>query len=171
MSSYLAEPGNPIMDAHKVECACSECRSACQHRPGWFMPGEAEKAAAHLGMTLKEFFAKHLAVDWLEGEEDIFLLAPAIKGEETGEMYPGDPRGACNLLVEGKCSIHEAKPMECAVSHHSRTHDDEHELHIAIGKTWADHQGQVRELLGRAPEAESYTPSNVGLFGFFGGLL
>ena len=33
-------------DLHKKSCACSSCQNACKINPGWFLPGEAEKAAA-----------------------------------------------------------------------------------------------------------------------------
>ena len=48
----------------ETSCTCEVCQSACATKPGHFMPGEAEEAAALVGLTLKEFFDLHLAVDW-----------------------------------------------------------------------------------------------------------
>ena len=31
----------------KVECTCDICKQACKHKPGWFLPKEAEKAAEY----------------------------------------------------------------------------------------------------------------------------
>ena len=52
------------------------------NKPGWFAPGEAERAAKLFGLTFKQFFNKYLTVDYYEGynnNNDIFVLSPAIK--------------------------------------------------------------------------------------------
>lgn len=143
---------------------CTTCRAGCTRKPGWFLPGEAEKAAVHLGMTLQEFFDAYLAVDWWEGEPDIFLLSPSIVGEDTGTEFPGNPGGACVFYKEGRCQIHEVKPFECrdfwcgspglSTVHHDTAH------------AWAAHQGQIRGLLGREPKSAAY--EGGGLLGWLG---
>ena len=111
------------------ECDCKLCQGACTVRPGWFKPGEAEKAAKLLNMTLQEFFDKFCAVDYMEKDENIYLIAPALVGENTGNMYPADPRGECIFYKDGKCKIHHAKPFECANYHHDMTRDEIEESH------------------------------------------
>lgn len=149
----------------RESCTCAWCQNACTNKPGWFLPGEAEKAAEFMGMTLPEFFAAYLAVDWWEGaDEDIFLLSPAVVGEETGTEFPGDPRGTCVFLEKGRCRIHPAKPHECARawcgdSGASYSHKE-------TGMAWEGHQEQVRELLGREPEASEF--DGGGIFGLLG---
>ena len=116
------------------------------------MPGEAERAAELLGMDLRELFRTHLAVDWYEGPPDIFLLAPALLGEQTGTEYPYDPIGRCVFLTaDDRCGIHAAKPFECAALGH------EEGLNLranrrAVVTAWAQNQQQIVDLLGREPE-------------------
>lgn len=139
-------------------CTCTDCVTACRRKPGWFIPGKAEKTAGSLDMTLQEFFDKHLAVDWWDGNsatngEDIYVLAPVLVGEEEGGMYPGDPEGVCSLLDdEGRCTVHEhGKPFECA----QLTHDG-HADHFQVALAWVPYQNQIRELLGHEPETSEY---------------
>lgn len=148
----------------KFECTCDKCRSACSYVPGWFMPGEAEKAAKHMNLSLKDFFDKYLGINWWEAEEDIFVLAPAIIGEKTGSEYPGDPKGRCIFFnKDGLCDIHPVKPFECAESTCNDSDIDINERHRSIRDEWEDNQEQIISLLGREPESEEYYGN---LFGF-----
>ena len=140
----------------RTTCSCDKCKSACSRKPGWFMPNEAEKAAESLGMTLKEFFDKHLAVDFYEGfggEEDTFVLSPAVKGNQTGAMFPYKPTGVCVLFKEGKCSIHGNSPFECGQYIHTDSTREVDDRHIAVKEAWKGHQKQIEELLGEKPYA------------------
>ena len=138
-----------------AECACAKCQDACIGRPGRFLPGEAEKAADLLGLTLEEFFAKHLAVEWWDADEvsdDTFvrLLAPAITVKPTGTLAPEDPIGRCSLLsADKRCTIHAAKPHECRAYIHTDTYKiSEARLHMIV-RAWMPHQEQVSDLLNR----------------------
>lgn len=161
-----------VREIPKSECACAECQSYCRHKPGWFLPGEAEKAAEFVGMTLPEFFKAHLAVDWIERDEEdeeTFILAPALADEEAGTEYPGNPRGVCSLYRDGKCLIHEAKPHECAITHHEQdSRQEAARRHLEIGRAWRDHQQQIHDLLGREPVSAFYEGN--GILGLLGGL-
>lgn len=136
-----------------TECACAQCQSACCGRPGRFMPGEAEKAADLVGLTLEEFFAKHLAVEWWDADEVsdhtfVRLLAPAIAGKPTGALAPEDPMGRCSLLSEdGRCTIHAAKPYECRAYIHTDTYEISEARTHAIVRAWLPHQAQIEALL------------------------
>ena len=138
---------------------CGYCQSGCTHKPGWFLPGEAEAAAEFMGMTLHDFFRAYLAVDWWEDEPDIFLLSPAIQGEAA---FPGDPCGTCVFYEDGRCRIHPVKPHECR----ARWCGDRStsSVHHDTAMAWAGHQGQIAELLGREPEAEAWG----GILGLLG---
>jgi Fe-S-cluster containining protein len=137
---------------------CHACRGACNYRPGWFKPGEAEKAAELLGLSLSEFFQEHLAVDWWTGSSPVFVLAPAIAGEETGTEYPGNPRGRCIFLqADNSCQIHDAKPFECAKYWCGASKSED--FHRQAAEAWEDHQDQITELLGREPVDEEYEGS------------
>jgi Fe-S-cluster containining protein len=148
----------------RESCTCQYCRDGCTAKPGWFLPGEAEKAAEFMGMTLPEFFREYLAVDWWESEPDIFVLSPALRGEETGTEFPGDPQGECVFYENERCRIHEVKPAECR----ERWCGDRHgpSIHGDVAQEWAAHQDQVKSLLGRDPEAAPYYGG--GLFGMLG---
>jgi len=102
----------------KKECKCDLCKSACKNKPGWFKPGEPEKVAEYLNIPLKELFDTKLMVDWWESDEDVFIIAPAVKGGNIGGEYPGNPQGECIFFKDGLCSIHEVKPFECGAYLH-----------------------------------------------------
>jgi len=108
-------------------CACRACRACCHRTPGWFAPGEAEKAAELLGVSFEEFKHRYLIVNyWDSPSGDTFVLAPK-KLDETGTPIGADCAvaslgynlryGRCVFLDENElCSIHAAKPMECRLS-------------------------------------------------------
>jgi len=148
----------------KFECTCDHCKKACTYKPGWFMPGEAEIAAKHMGLTMQEFFDQYLGVDWWTDNDDIFVLAPALVGEETGSEYPGDPKGRCVFFnSDGLCDIHPVKPYECV----KLICDDKEtaKRHEKVAMAWKLHQNQIKDLLGREPEASEYNSGS-----FFGGM-
>ena len=142
-------------------CDCKGCKNACSHKPGWFKPGEAEKVAESMGMSMKDFFDKYLAVDFFENwgeEKDTYVLSPAVLGNDTGEMFPYKPTGICVFLKEGKCSIHANSPFECAQYIHSDSKEEVETRHVSVKDAWTNNQKQIEELLGHAP----YTPENEG---------
>ena len=147
-------------------CQCDSCKNACSFKPGWFMPGQAEKVAAHLNISLKELFDTKLMVDWYQdydNDRDVFLLSPAVVDGSPGSEFPGDPKGKCVFLTaEGKCGIYEVRPFECAEYIHETPRSEIDERHEAISKAWSDYQDQITELLGREPVSETY---QGGLFG------
>lgn len=150
------------------DCTCDKCSAACVNKPGWFLPGEAERAAAHLGIPLVQFFRDHLGVDWREGEPTTFVLAPALTTMEPGTEYPGDPQGRCVFLGEdGLCTIHPVKPFECREYLHDQARAETQARHEQVADAWKDYQQQIKDLLGREPEEALY----FGPFGWlFGGL-
>jgi hypothetical protein len=136
------------------------------------MPGEAERAAEQMGLSLREFFNRHLAVDWWEADgvlPTVFVLSPAIVGEEAGEEFPGDPRGICVFYQGGRCTIHDAKPHECRVYWCGFKGHMADNVHREVAEAWntPEHQQQIRNLLGREPEAAYYEGGLLG--GLFGG--
>lgn len=139
---------------------CETCRFACTHKPGWFLPGEAEKAAELLGLTLEEFFRRYLAVDWwasIDTDSDIFLLSPAVVGAPTGEEFPANPKGTCVFYRDGLCTIHAAKPHECRTWYCGSADAEVQTLHGDTARAWTDHRDQIVELLGREPESAEYS--------------
>jgi Fe-S-cluster containining protein len=128
--------------------------------PGYFRPGEAERAAELVGVPLAELFRTRLAVDYLVPSErdsiaDLtFVLSPAREGSEPGAEVAADPRGRCTFLTANeRCEIHAAKPAECRAAMHGDSHEEAHARHIGIGLEWgaAAPRAQIASLLGREP--------------------
>lgn len=148
-------------------CDCAWCVSACKRRPGWFLPGEMEKAADALGMSALDFFRKHCAIDFHteDGEPKVFVIAPRLHGEEGGAFYPFTPTGRCALLTEDeRCSIHEHKPFECRACHHDKniSFPDIHQ-HIVPEWDTPEHQKQVHDLLSACGNGDEEVPT-PGIF-------
>lgn len=146
-------------------CMCEKCKGACSFKPGWFAPGEPEKAAEYLGLNLQEFFDNHIMVDWHdEDEPPTFVLSPAILGQDPGAEFPANPKGVCVFFKDGLCSIHEVKPKGCrdAFPCKMRDHETVIDEHRKEAMAWKDHQGLIRELLGREPVRKHWKPFNFG---------
>jgi len=131
------------------------------------MPGEAENAAKLLGMTLQDFFDKHLGVDfYIDDGDAIFVLAPALTNMDGGEMYPFNPLGTCTFLSKSeRCGIHTESPHECQMYYHTDNKAKTDKRHKSIAMAWKDHQNQIEELLGYKPTMPEPTFSE--LFGLF----
>lgn len=128
----------------------------CQHKPGWFAPGEAEQAAAGLGMTVHEFFVKFLQVDYWDGETPIYLLTPALVDQEPGTVV-SYPAGACVFhQADGHCAIYAHRPHECRVAIHDGNQG--RDTHRGVALEWRDYQDTVAALLGRQPEPVELDP-------------
>ena len=137
------------------ECQCDKCKTACRTTPGWFLPGEAEVLAEHMGVSLQQVFDEYLAVNWYYGDHTTFVLAPALVGSNAGEEYPADPRGTCIFLSgDALCKIHPVKPHECAAQSCKAFDED---LHEAIATAWKPRQKQIVALLGRQPVEKDFT--------------
>lgn len=151
----------------KNECSCKECKNACKSKPGWFMPGEAEKAANLLNMPFDEFFKKYLAVDWYNNATvDYFIISPAAKNNPTGDMFPYNPTGECVFFDGEKCAIHESKPFECKEYIHEDSHETCKNRHKKIAFSWANKYFYITNLLGREPNRPE--PKNISeKYGFF----
>lgn len=144
----------PLLD-DVIECSCGICVSACHKKPGWFLPEEIKPAADFLGLTEKEFFDKYLAVDYYMQDDMIYVLSPAVVGQETGKEFPLDPLGRCVFLKDDKCSIHAVKPHECRSYDHRN--ENNKELHLKVAEEWIPHKNRIKELLGRDPCLEKPT--------------
>ena len=146
-----------LQNLPRSECACPTCRRGCEFVPGWFLPNEIGPAARLSGLTVKQFFRRHLQIDYWCGEtkaESIFVLRPAVIGGVPAKEAPFDSRGRCVFYGEdGMCAIHAAKPYECAVARPCLAPSPDG-LHWAVGEAWATPQARalIRRLLGRKPK-------------------
>lgn len=142
-------------------CSCEVCQGACTVKPGWFKPGEAEKAAELMGLDLQTFFDTYLGVDWYIGDEgrDIFVLSPTVTSGSPGEMFDANPRGRCVFFDGQHCKIYAARPYECRMFHHDQGRDETHARHEQVAKAWEGDgdQEQIEALLGEEPESAPYS--------------
>lgn len=147
----------------KESCECEACIDACTHKPGWFLPGEIEKVAEFLDLSLKELFDQYLGIDWYSAEKGdthrkpLWVIAPAQNNMEPGGQYPVAPQGRCIFLTEdNKCRIHEVKPYQCRVMIHNnpdmKPEGAYSKLNKATALKWKEHKPQIVELLGKEPE-------------------
>ena len=145
------KPGE-LRASYLSECDCDRCKSACQFKPGIFLPEEIKIAADYMKMTEKDFFKKYLAVDYFYDEEDILMLAPNIVGNE-GNLYPFFPKGTCVFYEDG-CTIHEVKPFECRAYIHTDTDEIIIPRKKKIVEEWQNNQNIVLELAGEVETPE-----------------
>jgi len=103
------------------DCTCESCVRACSFHTGMFAPGEAERAAEHLGMTFEDFRAKYLVM--LEDYDNwdgvtTYSYRPRRPGVDKGVDYEDcSDGGKCIFLdTNDRCEIHAVKPMECRIS-------------------------------------------------------
>ena len=140
-----------------MDCSCKNCQNACRRKPGWFKPGEAEKVASFLGLSLEELFKKSLAIDyWVE--TNTFILAPATKSETgglPGNVYSYFGKGECVFFKNGLCSIHDVKPFECRELFHDPiiVSQQKHEEVSIVWRT-EENQKQIEQLYGDKPEIQ-----------------
>jgi hypothetical protein len=155
------------VSSSRVSCSCHSCKSACQNKPGWFLPDEAEKVAAFLQITMKDLFENYLAIDWYsEDGIDYYPLSPAVVGNETGAMFPYKPSGTCVFFENGSCKIHSVAPFECKKYLHTQEHNEKRERHGFVAKQWVSKSEYLENLLGYnpcPPEPESL----MDMFGFW----
>lgn len=158
------------MSKEQKSCECHTCVSACAYKPGWFMPGEAEKAAKLMKMSLKKFFNNYLGVDWWNGETygaETFILSPVTVSTEPGEIFEKNPTGVCIFYKDNRCRIHAAKPYECQMYWHGDTGGSAR--HKKVAMAWKKHQAQIEKLLGCKPIAPELTIGDM--IGFMSGML
>jgi hypothetical protein len=123
-------------------------------------------------------FEKYLSVDWFgkdninggketNGNKNIFLIAPAIKGYE-GREYPANPMGVCAFFDEKnkKCMIHPVKPFECKKMMHDHDRIVSVGIHRQAALTWTGPNEektliQIRSLLKREPVETKPTTQDI----------
>lgn len=134
------------------ELGCVRRGLCCKSSPGWFGPGEVEKAAALLGMEPDAFVRRYIVVDRIEvdGEPvDVFvpvkldrfgepLVPPATRVDALYRMF----RGPCIFYDGEGCGIYAARPVEC-VRYICTNQPAENLSHDAIARMWQ--RGEARD--------------------------
>lgn len=154
----------------KDSCECERCQKACSIAPGWFLPGEAERVALFLGVSLEELFRTKLNIDWWLNEDGTgtFALSPGIKNTEAGTILTYKDRyGECVFFENGSCTIHPVRPHECAEVWHQTTESEGTKLHTYVASSWHsdEHRRQLTRLLGKEPKLPDDLYTSTFLFG------
>lgn len=118
---------------------CGPCgaagHSCCVRLPGLASPDDfgAPDVGAMLDLILSALRSGRWSLDWWEGEAwnerqelqaDVFIVAPALRGEEGELLYPetlndapawyGPTPHPCTFLRDDGCELdHDARPLEC----------------------------------------------------------
>ena len=140
------------IQGNQASCCCAECQAACRFKPGWLTPGEAERVADYLGVSLDSLFRTRLMVDRWGRDRIVFVLSPAVVEVSPGQEFLSTTRGQCIFYAEGRCTIHPVKPFECRAMLHGQPPT----YHAEAARAWDTPaaQRQIRQLLGREPVAE-----------------
>jgi len=130
-------------------CDCPRCRELCLGNPGWFLPGQASRAAAHLGLTLETFFDRYLILEYLEGPFTE-TLSPRRFGQKRSEAYWGDIflMGRCLLLGDSGCLLPpDLRPAECLSAFGCRPRRPGEKWRLPVAQpAWADHQEEIVQI-------------------------
>lgn len=141
---WLAEEPAPHPDP---ELGCIQRGLCCRSSPGWFAPGEVEKAAELLGLSPDTLVKKFLIVDSIEVDGQIVHTFAPVKLDRFGKpaLPTGRPvdalyralRGVC-VFFDGKgCKIYAARPLEC--QRYLCTQPAEKNLsHAELAAMWAE---------------------------------
>lgn len=93
-----------------AEFSCRMCGACCTGEGNVYLfPDDVKRLATHFEVTVQEFVDSHTS----------FVLLEVIEDETSFVYYPylilkKDEKNACLLLREGICSVHSAKPWQCA---------------------------------------------------------
>jgi Fe-S-cluster containining protein len=141
---WLAEEPSP--HPHP-ELGCIRRGICCRSNPGWFAPGEVEKAAALQGMEPDAFVRKYLIIDALDLDgQKVHVFAP-VKLDRFGKpaLPTGRPvdalyralRGVCVFFDGQGCKIYGARPYECGKYVCTNAPED-NASHEEIAALWAE---------------------------------
>jgi len=141
---WLAEEAQPHPNP---ELGCIRRGLCCKSHPGWFGPGQVERAAELKGMTPDDFVKQYLVVDWLDLDgERIHVFAPAKIAIDGDPLYPTGKvvdtlyqllRSPCIFYNGDGCRIYQSRPIEC--ERYVCTNMPEDNIsHAEIARMWRD---------------------------------
>lgn len=105
------------------ELGCIRRGLCCRTNPGAFAPGEAEQAAALLGLEPDAFVRRYLVITSVNVDgQEVPTFSPVKLGRDSKpQLKPGTPadrlyyslRGPCVFFEDEGCRIYAARPLEC----------------------------------------------------------
>ncbi|MCP4136942.1 MAG: hypothetical protein GY754_38600 [bacterium] len=125
LSTKNGTPEAEELPVPSEEEGCTRRGACCRNSPGWFAPGEMEKAAEFLKLSPKEFVSTYCIIDGIElpdhGRVDVFAPLktdrfgePALPPLERVDWLYRELAGSCIFFTDNGCSIYPARPIECA---------------------------------------------------------
>ena len=135
------------------EPKCKRRGYCCQHFPGWFGPGEVEKAARHLGMEVDSFVRTYLVIDGIEveghGWVDVFAPVrlnkfgePALPPLSRADSFYRYFDGPCIFFKDNGCIIYPCRPIECRCYYCGRP-EEKNLSHKEIALMWIAGEGDT----------------------------
>lgn len=144
---WLAEEPDPHPNP---ELGCIRRNLCCRSNPGWFAPGEVEKAAELLDMSPDAFFKKYLVIDFTELDgQRVEVFAPVKLGRDGEPLIPAGTRtkriyqmlrSPCVFFDGSGCKIYGARPIECR-SYVCTNEPEDNLSHTEIAKMWLEGEG------------------------------
>lgn len=149
--STVSEGDNPYWLDEEQEphpdpsLGCVRRGLCCRSSPGWFAPGEVEKAAAALDMSPDDFVRKYLVIDSIDVDGQLAeVFVPVKMGRGNKPLAPPATRvdrlyrmlrSPCVFFKDSGCQIYDVRPLECR--HYLCTAAEGDNLsHREIGAMW-----------------------------------
>lgn len=141
---WLAEEPEPHPDP---SLGCIRRNLCCRSNPGWFAPGEVERAAELKKMSPDDFVRTYLVIDFVELEgRRVEVFAPVKLGRDGKPLIPTGTRtdklyqmlrSPCVFFDGQGCEIYDARPIECRA--YVCTNPPEENLsHSQIARMWLE---------------------------------
>lgn len=136
----------------RTTCACDDCVRCCKEQPGPLVPGDMERIAAHLGVSMAE-------------AKGHFWSSPGalVMDTATGRQFrvrtitPRAVRGRCVFLGDDdRCRVHPVAPAGCAYFDTHMQSVEAHRRAVAVVRLQQDEDYQ--RLRQELPVADSYRP-------------
>lgn len=132
----------------RTVCACPECVSCCQTRPGSLAVGDMERIAEFLGEPVEE--AKR---HFVASPGALLLSMLTLEKIRVGGITPASTNGRCTFLDEqDRCRIHQVSPAGCAYfdMHMGWEDGSSRSMWLARGQMSREYQA-LRDTLPQSP--------------------
>jgi len=148
-------------------CKCDNCKGACEHKPGWFLPDQVEAVLDHFKVKhVDDLLGQQLAIDWYINDGlNVLVLSPQVESNKGSIQFPGDPQGVCVFYKRGLCEIYDVRPFECRKLNHDNEQEDIDERHRFTSESW-DGSDILKKYEGQI-DCESYTIFDHLVGGFY----
>ena len=142
----------PTPPFSRTTCACRTCVQSCYRQPGPLAPGDLERIAEYLGLTIEEA-KKHF---WASPGG---MMMVNNRVHRVGTVTPKRRRGKCVFLDDDdRCRIHPVATAGCALFDTHMPTELAKERGVWL-MTAQMEDAQYQALRDELPYAQSYRPS------------